>query len=297
MSMWLRPVFGIGVLAVSSWVAGAAMAAPLTYSVVQAESNVSLTAGVNAVVDVNPDLLNTFPQYGNMTGSSNTKPTKFSNVIADVGLPGGFNDGANGITFSELSIRLQDLPGPLEGFGVISVPLDITGSSIQILGFNATFSSFRLDINAPFSSALTPTGNPDEWLWAGPADVTLSGTIAPVVFVPTVGPVPLGSFPFSQALTMPLAGTFAGIPTGTEINVGIPSGTLHDQNLSLPPIDVPLNLVELGLITAYFHLDTLTLADISTSVVYRSATPVPEPGTAALLVLGLAGLAARRCRR
>ena len=114
--------------------------------------------------------------------------------------------------------------------------------------------------------------------------------------VPTVGPVPLGSFPFSQALTMPLAGTFAGVPTGTEVNVGIPSDTLHDQSLALPPIDVPLNLLELGLITTYFHLDTLLLSDISTSVVYRSATPVPEPGTAALLGLGLAGFAVLRRR-
>lgn len=291
----LRRGFGIGVL--SCGVAGAATAVPLTYSVVQAESNVSLTAGVNAVVDVNPDLLNVFPQYGNMTSSSNTKPTKFSTVIADVGLPGGFNDGANGITFSELEIQLRDLPGPFEGFGVISVPLDITGSSFQLLGYEATFSSFQLTINAPFSSALQPSVNPGEWLWANLADVTLSGTIDPVVFVPTVGPVPLGSFPFSQTLTMPLAGTFASVPTGTEINVGIPSDALHDQNLSLPPVDVPLNLLQLGLITAYFHLDNLVLADISTSVVYRNATPVPEPGTAALLVVGLAGLASRRWRR
>ena len=291
----LRRGFGIGVL--SCGVAGAATAVPLTYSVVQAESNVSLTAGVNAVVDVNPDLLNVFPQYGNMTSSSNTKPTKFSTVIADVGLPGGFNDGANGITFSELEIQLRDLPGPFEGFGVISVPLDITGSSFQLLGYEATFSSFQLTINAPFSSALQPSVNPGEWLWANLADVTLSGTIDPVVFVPTVGPVALGSFPFSQTLTMPLAGTFASVPTGTEINVGIPSDALHDQNLSLPPVDVPLNLLQLGLITAYFHLDNLVLADISTSVVYRNATPVPEPGTAALLVVGLAGLASRRWRR
>ena len=156
----VRRVFGIGVLAVSCWVAGAATAIPLTYSVVQDESNVFVSASVNAVVDANPDLLNVFPQYGNMTGSSNTRPTRFSRVIADVGLPGGFEDGANGITFSELSIRLQDLPGPLQGFGVISVPLDLTGSGLQLLGFYASFSSFRLDINAPFSSSLTPSGNP-----------------------------------------------------------------------------------------------------------------------------------------
>jgi hypothetical protein len=251
-------------------------------------------------VDVNPDLTeglpggDDFPQYGFMSGTSTTRPTLFSTATADVGLPGNMTGD---ITFSDLRIQLRDLPGPLSGFGVIAVPLDITGSSIQLLGFNATLSAFDIELNAPFTSSLTPTGNPDEWLWAGLADVTLSGMLWPEVFVPTQGPISLGPYPFSQAVTMPLAGTFAGIPTGTEVNVAIPTGTLQDQDLSLPPIDVPLNLLELGVITAYFHLDTLLLADISTSVVYRNSTPIPEPSTAPLLVLGLVGLAVRRYRQ
>jgi hypothetical protein len=38
------------------------------------------------------------------------------------------------------------------------------------------------------------------------------------------------------------------------------------------------------------------LADISTSVAYQNATPVPEPGTASLVAIGIVGLALRRRR-
>ena len=83
---------------------------------------------------------------------------------------------------------------------------------------------------------------------------------------------------------------------GTRINVGIPSDALHDQDLSLPPISESVNVGDLGLITLSFDVNTLILADISSSIVYRNATPIPEPGTAFLVAfgLGLVGFARRR---
>ncbi len=298
-SGWL---VALGVILGSGWIASSASAVPLTYSVVPSESNTVVGLSAGAVMDVNPDFTEVlpggddFPYLATLLSSSNTSPAPQSKVIADVGLPGAFNGGANGITFSDLSV-LVAAPGTLVGFGFVSVPLNITGSSVQLVAFTANVSNLSIVLDSPFSSSLTPTGNTDEWLWAGLADVTISGTIGPVVSIPTQPDVTLGQFPFSQAVTIPLAGTFSGIPTGSQVALGIPLGVLQDQPLPLPPINVSLPLDVLGLVTGSFQLGNLVLAEFSSDVVYRNATPIPEPGTALLLGLGLAGLALRGRRR
>ena len=101
---------------------------------------------------------------------------------------------------------------------------------------------------------------------------------------------------------MPLAGTFSGDGTGTRVTLGIPLDVLQDQSLALPPINVPLNLGTLpaplnGLVTGNFSLSGLVLGDLATAIVYQNATPIPEPNTAALLAIGLVGVALRRRSR
>jgi len=49
-------------------------------------------------------------------------------------------------------------------------------------------------------------------------------------------------------------------------------------------------------VTGFFSIEGLVLTDLSTAAVYRNATPIPEPGTAALLALGLVVLARQRRR-
>ena len=57
---------------------------------------------------------------------------------------------------------------------------------------------------------------------------------------------------------------------------------------------LPLDPLGLGLVTGFFSIEGLVLTDLSTAAVYRNATPIPEPGTAALLALVVL---ARRRRR
>jgi hypothetical protein len=285
----------LGISGIAMLTAISAGAVPLTYNVVVSESDIKtyMNAGVN--VDLNPDLLNQFPQFGYLTGTSVTQPTTASRAIADVGLPGGFGGGANGITISELKWQTLLAPGQMDGFGAITVPLDLTGTNIQFVAYTAKVASLQLTLDDPVTSTLTPTLNPGEWAWSGLANVTISGVIAPIVEIPTQPTIQLGPFPFSQALTMPLAGTFSGDATGSELTLGIPLGTLQNQSLALPPINVPIDgLGGLIPVTGYFQMNSLVLADISTAIVYRNATPIPEPATALLMVLGLAGLAAVR---
>jgi hypothetical protein len=285
--------YGIGATLLSCALGAAVSAVPLQYNVVVAESDVQVSTTVQAGVDINPDpteLLpggNDFPTFASMSGTSITQPTTQSKVTADVGLPGSFGNGTNGITFSELSIILPQLPGALEGFGLVPIPLDLTGTNNQFFAFFATVTSFRIDLNSAFSSSLTPGVNPNEWLWAGLADVTISGKLQPHVVVPTVSDTPGPEVPFSQQVTLPLLGTFSGDNTRTRVAVGVDQDALQDQNLNLPPTTQQFDVGDLGLITGLLNLRDFNLVDLSTAVVYQNNAPIPEPNTALLLGLGL----------
>jgi hypothetical protein len=291
----LSASFGILAAAV---LASSAGAVPLNYSVVIAESDITSTMSVGATVDVNPDFLNQFPQFGTLSGTSTSQPTSASHAVADVGLPGGFANGANGITFSELTFTTLPAPGTLSGFGAISVPFDLLGSNIQLIAYTVKVASLTLTLDAPLSSPLIPTGNPNEWAWAGVGSVTLSGVIRPTVDIPSdaVPAIELDPVPYSQSISMPLAGLFSGDSTSTRVTLGIPLDTLQDQALAIPPVAIPLDLGGLGLVTGVFGLNGLVLADLSTAIVYQNATPITEPSTAALVAIGLIGIALRHRR-
>jgi PEP-CTERM motif len=298
---WLRLA---GLSALLGSIAAAASAVPLTYNVIAAESNVLVRARVNNTIDVGPDYTEAlappdgqFPISETQQGFWQASPSPLSHLTADVGLPDGFGDGANGINFSSLVIHTFAAPGVIGGSTNVPIPLSVTGSPQTFVTVTASLATLQITLNQPLSSTLTPSVNPDEWLWAGVADVTISGTFAPQLLLPgqlSQAPTPT---PFSQNVMLPLAGTFSGIATGSQVTIGIDQDALQNQNLSLQPVHQSVDLLNLGLVTLTYDFSNLVLADLTAGIVYRNATPIPEPGTALLLGLGLAGLALRRSRR
>ena len=159
-----RALAGLAVALLAPAVASAAF---INYTVVPSESSLSASAFGNVQVDVEPDPLDEFPDHAQMTGSTTTQPSFSSRAVVDVGLPGSFNDGANGIAFNDLRIVYNETLR-IASLGGVSVPLG--GGVTQLFAFNTSLSSLSIRLDDPFSTSLTPGLNPNEYLWSQTAN-------------------------------------------------------------------------------------------------------------------------------
>ena len=297
-------------LALAAWTLGSppAAATPLVYTVdpsstitgsLKATFNVSITATCFLVCG------SAFTGSGSVGGASGAPlaSTPSGTLTADWGSPAW----SNSITFSSLALDNPN-PGSASGSFSIGLPLGLTANFNGVVNIS--------DISVGLGSTLTvsplspsqPVPGSGPWTSSAVANLVLGATAGGSVtgtglfsFVNFTIP----SFSFGgtgPGSPVPIAGTlsraFSGPnevgselafdAMGAAINLGPqPSTTITvNQNVGL---GVTIKSVTL-------MLTSLSLSDINAHVVATNPTVIPEPSTAALLGLGLAGIALRRRR-
>lgn len=227
------------VVAAAGTAAVAASADPLDYPIrpssplflVRVEGDIAVRYGPPLLPPVSVSLLD---------GSSAVGARPTGSAVADVGLPGGFQGGAQGIVVSDFSANLALVDSALL-FTDIFGQLPPIPSPVPLVGAAYLVDIADLEIvqEAPLSSALSANG-PNDFSWSGSAPLTVNGTLNVFVAIPGQEPIGLSEpVPFSVPLDdAPLLGAFSGDVATTTLEIGIDALELESQTSATLRIDL-----------------------------------------------------------
>lgn len=255
--MALRNLCGF-ILAAGTLAAASASAAPLLYRIVGPQQVINVIVAADAVVTYGPPLLPpvTVPL---LDGTSILTGRAQGTATADVGLPGAFMGGANGVvvssgqldtTFTESVILFTDIFGQLPP---IPSPVPLVGAALVV-----HIAELELVLDGPLSSPLVPSGEPNEFLWAGDAPLTVNGSLNLSVAIPGQDPIGLPEpVPFSVPLSPgALAGAFSGDATSTTLDVGVEALDLEPELSAGVTIDLgALGSLDVDLTRVFLRID------------------------------------------
>lgn len=290
----MRTLEIVVLLAIAPGWAASAAGAPLVYGVDSSRRNLEVRTNANG--SASADLVGFDLVSKQFIDVARVGATPNGALVVDTGLPGSFQEDLRIEAGSQLEFSADGFELLLSDLFVGTPVEDELPSNIALL---PDIADATLTFDGPLDAPLVPTGQ-NQYTWAGTADVTLDFTFNATVNVPTVGdfglpsPVPV-SVPLPSA---PLAGEFQGDSTGTEVVMGVDELSFQEDVSG----EVPTIVADLGslpLVDGDLSVDVTQLApELNGNVVATNTTPIPEPGTVALLGAGLFGVgAAARCLR
>ena len=226
--------------------AASAAAEPLTYAIQPINPVVQVTLEGDAEVTLSP-LLGPPTTFSLFDGTSTLFGRPRGTAVADVGLPGAFMGGAQGIVvssfqanteftesaflFTDLFAQLPPIPSP--------VPLVGAGLLVEI-------ADLELVLDGPLSSPLHPNGEPNGFSWDGEAPLTVNGVLNLFVLIPGQEPIGLpepATFSVSVSPAF-LLGGFTGNATTTTLEVGADALDVDPETAQfLAPIEIDLGVV------------------------------------------------------
>jgi hypothetical protein len=166
--------------------------------------------------------------------STDLRGQNFGSGVLDVGLPGNFDGGAQGLLLSafnarteydETSVLLTNVFDDLVANLPIEPPVPLVGAILMI-----DIGDLYVDLLGPLESPFLTLADPDVYHWAGLAPLQISSDVNLLLSIPGQEPIQFASTSFRLAVSDgALVGTFDGDETLTALTVGVDEANVRPE--------------------------------------------------------------------
>ena len=203
--------------------AASARAEPLDYEVAQTFAGRMF---INADVEVRFTPPVEPPISRDLFGSTDLTGQNFGSGVLDVGLPGNFDGGSQGLLlsafnarteFNDTTVLLTNVFDDLVADLPIGLPVPLVGAILML-----DIGDLYVDLLGPLESPFVTLVDPDVYHWAGLAPLQISSDVNLLLWIPGQEPIQFASTSFRLAVSDgALVGTFNGNETLTGLTVGV----------------------------------------------------------------------------
>jgi hypothetical protein len=211
--------------------ASPARAEPLDYEVAQTFLG-RVLVDANVEVQYTPPVGPALSQY--LIASTDLRGQNFGSGVLDVGLPGNFDGGSQGLLlsafnarteFNDTTVLLTNVFDDLAADLPIPPPVPLIGAILLL-----DIGDLYVDLLGPLESPFLTLADPDVYYWAGVAPLQISSDVNLLLSIPGQQPVQFASTSFRLAASDgALVGTFDGDESLTALTVGVDEANVKPE--------------------------------------------------------------------